>query len=142
MEAVSGLEQTLGNIPQDYREFLLSFGNGLSVFSDNLSLYGLQVIARSGDDMWQPFPLDTPNFYERPPDAHEEAFFIGGYGQDGSLLFVEKGRVFRCKRDSATSLKEWPSFSEMLVAEVRRLFMLFDDHGRLKNPSAITTPPS
>jgi hypothetical protein len=140
-EQVCNLEQTLQrNIPPDYREFLLSFGNGLCAFSDNLSLYGLQLISRSGDNMWQPFPLDTPNFYERPPDASEQAFFIGGYEQDGSLLYLEKGQVFRCNRNAATPLNKWPSFKEMLVAEVKRISTLFDDEGRLKDADAITTP--
>lgn len=139
---IATLERTLGRrVPPVYKDFLMTFGDGLGVFSGSISLDGLQrSTTRSGDDLCVPFPLDIPNVYERLRNADPNAFFIGGYGQDVSLLYLNGERVFRCSRKSATPLNTWDSFEEMLVGELNRLSKLFDGSGRLKQAGAITTP--
>ncbi|MBE0543131.1 MAG: SMI1/KNR4 family protein [Verrucomicrobia bacterium] len=136
------LEKSLGRkIPEPYRHFLTSFANGLSIYSECLSLDGLRTsYARRGDEVWQPFAIDTPNVYERPRDADPRHFFIGGYGQDGSLLYIDGVKVYRCSRESVEPLHEWNGFETMLIGEVERLVALFDENGRKKNPKAPTTP--
>lgn len=129
-------------IPAVYKEFL-TLSNGLSLFSGSLSLDGFRKnYIRTGDAVWQPFALETPNIYERPRDARDSCFFIGGYKRDGSMLFLENERAFRCARNSVTPLNEWKDFWEMLVSETARLCTLFDDRGRKIDPKGSTTPPS
>lgn len=142
-EEIAQLERRLRRpVPQDYRELLLS-ANGLGVFSDSLSLDGLRKnYARTGDDRWQPYSIETPNVFERPRDAEEDCFFIGGYRYDGSLLYLRGKEVFRCARRSAKPLNHWAGLWDMLAREVLRLASLFDAHGRKLAPKVPTTPPS
>ncbi len=80
--------------------------------------------------MWQPFGLETCNIFERPRDASDKQFFIGGYGEDGSLLYLENDKCFRCSRNSIKPLNQWPTFEDMLLGEVVRLSLLFDKAGK------------
>lgn len=119
--------------------------NGLELFSNNLNLYGLRrSYSRTGDDVWQPFAIETPNVHERPKDALSSFFFIGGYRDDGSRVYIDAtdGQVHRCPRRSAQPLNRWPSFDVMLESEATRLAGLFDRQGRLIDPDAPTTPES
>ncbi|MBS1605312.1 MAG: hypothetical protein JST42_21790 [Bacteroidetes bacterium] len=90
----------------------------------------------------QPFSPDISNIDERPENAKESYFFIGGYSWDGSKLYIDKATnlVHYCGRRDATSLYQWSSFEEMLVSEVRRICGLFDDKGVVKDPNRYTTP--
>jgi hypothetical protein len=81
-----------------------------------------------------PFDLSTPNLPERPRDAPDEAFFIGGYSHNpGYLLWLheQEGTVHLCTRTSAVSLCRWPSVQVMIASEARRLNELYDEFGRL-----------
>ena len=130
------------SIPTDYKEFL-SVANGLMLFSCRLSLDGLRTsYVRTGDEAIQPFSLLTPNTFERPKDALPSYLFIGGYGQDGSRLYIdgETSKVFRAARRTSTPLNEWKNFEEMLVTETIRIALLFDDKGKRINPNEPTTP--
>jgi hypothetical protein len=139
---VKTLEQILRRqLPKCFREFLMDFANGLNIFSGSLSLDGLRKnYVRGGEQIWQPFALETPNLYERPKDAGLHHFFIGGYEEDGSLLCLDNESVFRCSRKSVKPLNEWTSLSEMLGNEIKRLSALFDEFGRKKDPERPTTP--
>lgn len=136
------LEQTLRRqIPKPYRTFLTKFGNGINIFSGSLSLDGMRKSNdRTGDGNWQPFAIETPNLYERPRDAESRHFFIGGFEEDGSLLYLENDKVIRCDRASVKPLNEWGSLSEMIGSEVKRLSELFDEYGRKRDPDKPTTP--
>lgn len=128
-------------IPPAYRAFLTGCSNGLRLFSGSLSLYGLRRnYIRTGDAVWQPFAIETPNLYERPRDASNSCFFIGGYNWDGSRLYIEGEEVFRCSRRSAEPLDRWEGFWDMLLRETERLSMLFDENGRERDSSVPTTP--
>lgn len=128
-------------IPTTYRSFLASCSNGLGLFSGSLALYGLRKnYIRTGDSVWQPYAIETPNIYERPRDASNSVFFIGGYNWDGSRLYLENEGAFRCASNSTKLLNEWNGFWEMLTSEVRRLSALFDHQGREKDPNVPTTP--
>ena len=129
-------------IPFVFREFLKKV-NGLMLFSCSLSIYGYRVgFARSGEAVWQPFSLVTPNTIERPKDAKESLFCIGGYGWDGSRLYIDGAtlKVFRAERRSTAPINEWNTFEDMLVAETARIALLFDDKGHRLVASEPTTP--
>ena len=128
-------------IPKVYRAFLLECCNGIKLFDLNLTLSGLRKnYMRTGDAVWQPFAIEAPNTFERPRDAAKEMFFFGSYKWDGSRLYLYQEKVFRCERESAQPLNEWPDFWTMLISEAARLSCLFDEEGREKNPDSQTTP--
>lgn len=129
-------------IPSEIRQFLKEI-NGLMLFSCSLSIYGFRTsFSRSGDEVWQPFSLVTPNTIERPKDALESFFFFGGYGWDGSRLYIDTAtsKVIRAARRTSKPLSEWNSFEEMLVTETIRIALLFDNSGRQLDVNKPTTP--
>ena len=128
-------------VPADYARWL-GFSNGLYLFSGSLSLDGLRTDYSREVGVWQPFALETPNVDERPADAGDEVFFVGGYGEDGSLLYLDErsGTAHRCSRDSVEPLNSWADFRTMLLDEAERLARLFDERGRRVDPTARTTP--
>lgn len=138
------LEESLGGpLPCELREFYRRF-NGLSLFNDALSIFGLrQKLGRTGDAAWQPFSILTPNGPERPPDSPPGLTFIGGYGWDGSLVFIGPSdkRVVRCLKTSSTPLNQWANLGEFLSHEAARLAVHFDDRGRQIQPTSPTVPP-
>ncbi|MBA3827882.1 MAG: SMI1/KNR4 family protein [Taibaiella sp.] len=141
---IQTIEKNVGiSIPEAYKNFLGMYGNGLRIFSDSFNLYGLRKIeGRSIEAVRQPYDLDIPNTDERPKYAEDEDFFIGGYGWDGSKLYVKKTteKVYYCARRDATPLFEWSSFEEMLVSEVLRLQKYFDKDGKRIDKRMPTTP--
>jgi hypothetical protein len=142
-EQVAQLERQMREVPLPpvYREFLTSCCNGLGVFCDSLCLFGFRRnYVRTGDGVWQPYALETPNVLERESGSGLDEFFFGCYGCDGSLIFLKRGRVYRRSRASRQPLNEWADFRSFLVSEVERLATLFDQQGRAKNTNMPTTP--
>lgn len=120
------------NIPDVYKEFLTNFSNGLNVLSSTFSLYGFRKeIDRTDSEKRQPYSIITPNLYERPHNSKDTFFFIGGYNWDGSHLYIdnETGHVHCCERWDATSKFQWESLEIMILSEIKRLYLLFDDNG-------------
>lgn len=138
------LEKDLNTaIPDDYKNFLLNCSNGLNLFVAEFSLDGLRKqLGRSVEASRQPYALDIPNIDERPKNAKESYFFIGGYSWDGSKIYLDKetNAVHYCDRWDATSLFEWDSFDHMIVSEVKRICSLFDEKGIAKDAEKYTTP--
>ncbi|MGS0747492.1 SMI1/KNR4 family protein [Halpernia sp. GG3] len=65
------------NIPLEYKDFLLSFSNGLGILVSTFSLYGLRkLLGRDIETSRQPYSIKTPNIPERPKNANENYFFI------------------------------------------------------------------
>jgi hypothetical protein len=129
-------------LPAPYRALLLQ-ANGLSLFSGSLSLYGLRTdMRRSGEAVWQPFSIGTPNTVERPPDAAEGSVFFGGYRADGSRVYLDAQgpQVHRCSRTSSVALNSWPDLSTFLLDELTRLAAHFDEVGRRRDPGRSTAP--
>jgi len=143
-EEVLQLEQVVRTeIPESYKSFLMNASNGLSLFVDAFYLYGLRKLAGRGiAASRQPFSPDIANIDERPENAKDSYFFIGGYSWDGSKIYIDKttNMVHYCDRWDAASLYQWPSFEEMLVSETRRICGLFDEKGVVKDPDRYTTP--
>lgn len=138
------LEKSLGApLPGELRQFYCRF-NGLSLFNDALSVFGLRKkLGRTDDAAWQPYSMLTPNGPERPLDAPTGALFIGGYGWDGSLVCVVSpdNRVFRCLKTSAKPLNQWANLGGFLSHEAVRLAALFDGKGHKHRSSSPTIPP-
>ncbi|TCN59861.1 SMI1/KNR4 family protein [Flavobacterium circumlabens] len=130
-------------IPKDYKLFLTNFSNGLNIFVSTFSLYGLRKeLGRSIEASRQPFSIFTPNLKEKPKNAKENYFFIGGYNWDGSKLYIDSvtNKVHYCAEWDATSLYKWNSFEEMIVSEVKRITSLFNEKGVVLNINKHTTP--
>ena len=138
---LSALEQAIGRpVPPAYRR-LLSITNGLDLFSSSLSIYGHRTsYARAGDAARQPFSAVVPNTAERPPGIPNDAVVVGGYGRDGSQIYVLDGAVYRCDRDNGAPLNMWPDLFSMLVTEARRLATHFDASGRLTTGGRWSAP--
>ena len=144
-EEIDRLEQELETeIPKDYKEFL-QFSNGLHIFNTTFYLDGL----RESNDRLKaienrlPFALSTKNVFEKPRNAKPEYFFIGGYACDnGSLLYINNSKVYRCKTNNAKPLNEWNSLNEMIITEIDRLTELHSANGKLKENIEKTTPKS
>ena len=102
---LNALTLALGRpIPPTFAAFLRRC-NGLSLFSDSLAIFGFRTdYARTGDSVWQPFSLVTPNVPERPRHAKPSFLFVGSYSFDGSLVYVDAadGKAYRCARRSAS----------------------------------------
>ena len=142
-EQLALLERVLNReVPKQYRTFLTHVSNGMHIFSRCLNLYGLQGVLDRRGDFQGPFDLSIPNVYERPSNADASCFFIGGYSYDVSKLYMRSGsqKVFYCPRWDITPLKEWNSFSEMLIEEIQRLKSLHGADGMLKSTRRSTLP--
>ena len=130
-------------IPKDYKWFLLNCSNGLKIFVSKFYLYGLRKeLGRSIEASGQPYALVISNVDERPENAKESYFFIGGYSWDGSKIYIDTqtNEVHFCARWDATSLFKWSSFEEMIYSEVKRVTALFNKNGVIINPDLFTTP--
>ncbi|MGQ0715350.1 MAG: SMI1/KNR4 family protein [Gemmatimonadaceae bacterium] len=143
-EELEQVEQDVGRPLDPALARFLRHLNGLSLFSDSLSISGLRKRNRRKDlTDWQPFSIRAPNMLERPRDAKETYLFVGSYSSDGSRLYIDTvdGRAYRCSRDSAEPLNTWPGFFEMLNREATRIAALFDREGRKLRSTMPTTPP-
>ena len=142
-EQLALLERVLNReVPKQYKIFLTLFSNGMHIFSRCLNLYGLQGVLDRRGDFQGPFDLSIPNVYERPSNADASCFFLGSYSYDASLLYIKDdvSTVYYCDRRDATPLKEWNSFSEMLIEEIQRLRSLHGADGMLKSTRRSTLP--
>ena len=142
-EQLALLERVLNReVPKQYKIFLTLFSNGMHIFNRCLNLYGLQGVLDRRGDFQGPFDLSIPNVYERPSNAGSNCFFFGSYSYDGSLLYIKDdvSTVYYCARRDATPLKEWNSFSEMLIEEIQRLKFLHGADGILKSTRRSTLP--
>ena len=142
-ERLALLEQVLNReVPKQYKIFLTLFSNGMHIFHRCLSLDGLQGSINRDLGIQGPFDLSDTNMYERPKNADKSCFFFGGYSYDASLLYIKDdvSTVYYCARRDATPLKEWPSFSDMLIEEIQRLKSLHGADGMLKSTRRSTLP--
>ncbi|MFC1926048.1 SMI1/KNR4 family protein [Chloroflexota bacterium] len=126
---------------------LYSFTNGMNLFSDSISIWGVREnYIRTGDAVWQPYDLVDMNLpCERPRDANKSIVFIGGYNWDGSSLYYDAKAsspeaIYRCSRDSVIPLNQWTDLWAMLEEEIVRLSCLYGEDGLAINPDTPTIP--
>jgi hypothetical protein len=132
--------------PSEYKEFLKE-SNGINVFSDSLSIWGLRnSYERTGDGAIQPYDILALN-NERPKGCPNTWLFFGSYSWDGTRLLFDlangdgSNKVYRCARRSTQILQEWPSFWVWFDSEVERIGKLFDSNG-IKYDKKISTAPN
>ena len=141
---ISQLESDI-KIPfnEDYKIFLKQM-NGFHFFVGVFSMNGFRHnYKRTGDAIWQPYDIITPNTIERPKDTPPHYLYIGSYNWDGSSLCMDTktNKVYRCKRWSAEILNTWENLKEMLTLEAERIVKHFDEFGK-EFDSDIPTIPS
>lgn len=122
----------VGAAPSAWRE-LLQIWNGFDLFSGAIYLYGRRTsYDRLGAGMYQPFDaVVQTNDFRRVTGL--PGFFIGGFSEDGSLLYAAPGsdEVSRVVRSpAATVLQTWPSLADCIVTEAERLAPEFDAEGK------------
>ena len=143
-DEISEIDNKLScEVPLDYKNFLLHCSNGLSIFLNTLSFYGIRKkIDRDLENAWQPFSIISLNTIERIKDARTYDFFIGGYNWDGSLLYIDTktNYVIRCSNKSVQPLNSWNNFEEMVTSEMKRIASLFDENGNEKDVDIPTIP--
>jgi len=125
-------ENIRGILPKDYVD-LLKCTNGINIFSDSLSIWGMRTSnARRGEDAIQPYDLVSLN-EEKIGRIPDKWLAFGSYSWDGSTMIYDFSKsnckVFRCECDSVKILQEWSDLWTWLDSEIERLSLLFDENG-------------
>lgn len=130
------------DFPREVANFLCDL-NGAILFQGALSLYGIRGEISRDPELRKPFDLFEANSLMRPKGASADEFFIGGYNEDASRVYLKAdgSHVYRRDRKVVGVLTKWPSFENFLLSEVSRLSLLFDASG-LRNEDVSTLPPS
>ncbi len=125
-------------IPIDLLDFL-RYANGVNLFGNKLSIYGLRFSnVRTGDQAWQPFDLGLQNEkYEKPANRPSNIMLFGSCDRGESKLFFEINQekiiVGKTPRDNFDKMQLWPDFWTCLISEAKRLSVRFDDDGKSIN---------
>lgn len=134
-----------GSFPEVFKEFL-RYTNGINIFSDSLSIWGLRTTyARTGDEAIQPYDLIELN-KERTKKTPSTWLYFGSYSWDGSIVLFDlnenskTNKVYLCERRTDNLLKEWPDFWSWFTSEVERLGGLFSINGIEKDVNFPTSP--
>ncbi len=137
------LKDSIIEFPEDYIEFLKR-ANGINVFSDNLSIWGLRTsYSREGDDSVQPYDVLALNEEEirKSPNGW---FYFGSYSWDGSEMLYDlksdNKKVYRCLNGSKNVIQEWADLWTWLSSEIERISKLFDDNGYEYDENVPTVP--
>jgi len=142
-DEISQLENSINiEFNEDYKDFLRQI-NGFHFLVNVFSMDGLRRnYKRTGDSIWQPYDIITPNTIERPKNSPPHYLYIGGYNWDGSSLCMDTktDKVYRCKRWTSEILNTWENLEDMLSSEPQRLIKLFDDSGKKIDPERPTIP--
>lgn len=79
------------------------------------------------------FGLFELNIYEKFKNVKDIYFFIGGYRYDGLKFYIdfEDGKVYFCKCRDVLFFLVWDLFEDMFLFEFKRIFIFYDDRGRM-----------
>lgn len=137
LEIENKIEKTF---PVDFKNFLKE-SNGIKFFNTNLSIDGYR--ANYKRDMGAadlPFDIISLNVNESPRGTPDNVIIIGGYGFDGSKVFIDnKGKVGYTKRENFKPEKYWDSLEVFLITELNRLCQVFDLFQTQKKIEGATT---
>lgn len=144
---IAQLEQHIArSLPAPLRD-LYSQTNGLFLFAGSLKMTGLRAdYSRKADDSaWQPISLEYGNTLDRareiPPTWIAFGFYPSDPGADVSYDETD-GRIVATPRyKAAPILYQWPSLSEMLTSEVKRLSALYRQAGHQVSAMNPFKPP-
>lgn len=130
---IDAFEESLKKtLPREYIG-LLKYTNGINIFSDSISIWGMRTSnVRRGDEAIQPYDLLSLN-QERIGEIPDNWLIFGSYSRDGSIMIFDlsksDSKVFRCQCDSIKILQEWPNLMTWLDTEIERLSLSFDKNG-------------
>jgi hypothetical protein len=143
-EKIDEIKKEIGvELPVDFIEFL-KCANGINIFSDSLSIWGLRTsYARTGDAAIQPYDLVALN-QEKKGKIPTDWIVFGSYSWDGSEMLYDikssNSKVYRCENGSKKILQEWETLWAWLSSEVERLSKLFDEKGIEYDENTPTIP--
>jgi len=121
---INKLESDLNKkIPPELKSIYYEF-NGFSFFHAGINLFGTVVGQQFNLDERLPYSLVNGNLpIKTPPQTTEEILYIGTYGLDSSLVYIDTttGNVHRTKRNRLDKLASWDSVSHWICVELPRL---------------------
>lgn len=132
---ITHLQERLGHsIPAELIDFY-AHHNGMTLFQDELSIYGLRrsYSRQIGNALAEPLDLAHANQLDRAkyldPQLVEFAFCSAG---DGSIFAMTHGRpeVTKLTREGEKVLATWPSLGDCILDEFDRLKAWWDNGGR------------
>jgi hypothetical protein len=129
------------SLPGDLKEFLLTT-NGINIFSDSLSIYGMRTsYVREGDEAIQPYDLEL-HHNEVKRCIPYNYLVIGSYDWDGSHIIYDlnTNEIHHCERYSSIVLNSWANLETFLRDEIIRLTTFFDENGIEYDEDESTTP--
>lgn len=116
-------------IPSELK-LLYSQNNGFNFFHGGINLFGSSYGQTFSMDERLPFSLVNGNFpLKTPPETTKKILYIGTYGLDSSLVYVDTstGKVHRTKRDRLNKLASWQSISHWICLELARLDAFYSE---------------
>lgn len=127
---IKHLEKDLGRPLPPQLVMFYACSNGVNLFADNLSIFGLQRHLRRDPKFAQPYSLVTQTIDSLPLEGHH--FVFGSRADHTQRLYLDEtsGHVLAVDQSDRRVDAVWPSFWEMLLAEASRLRSCFDDNGR------------
>lgn len=119
--------------PQQYRRFLM-LSNGLSLFHESLSVYGIRESFDRTPSVaqWQPYSVAVENLDRmglRPDD-----FCVGSVGPECDKIVWREASddIARLSREDGVFHESWPSFADFLKSESKRFSQYHESTGHLK----------
>lgn len=133
-------------VPSKIKDLLRS-ANGMRLFCGHLTISGiLSVPPEMKKFIHEDLPLTEGamtdmNIFNRPKLLKPKILLIGGYGYNGSLIYVKEGteEVFCCDKNGK-ELARWGSLEDWITIEMQRLSNLFDAKSLIFDPSVPTNP--
>ncbi len=120
------------SLPNDFADFLLSC-NGLDIFSNNISIFGLKKNKEKFHFNYLSDPFDIIN-ENLSLNFIDEYYVFASYKEGYDLCFKPNtnDRVYLRKRNSVSVIKEYASFYGWLNHTIDVLSQYFNEEGLLK----------
>jgi hypothetical protein len=131
-DELATLEQLVGRpLPDALSAWLTRCSNGLSVFSGEVDVYGLQRKIDRAALAPHVFNLAVERIGKTPRGASKHVFVFGSWG-DAEPLYIDErdGTVHASSSDDPAPIRSWNSIGAMLLAEMQRAIAWFDHEGR------------
>lgn len=125
-------------LPDSFRCFLM-LHNGIGLFADYISVYGLRTSwSRTNlvEAAQQPFSILVPNVKRRPLNAPDDVIFLGALGDRGLIGARPNGGVFHWESDNNIllgCLKSYSSVFTFLLEEANEAAALFGPDGHKRD---------
>ena len=139
---IKEMEKIIGiKIPEDYVHFLREFSNGLTILTEEFSLYGCSGNRRTTESIWLPFDLVLYNTRYKTQKATSEMLIIGRFGWDNHKIAMLPDNSLLYADQYFENIKPINmSFMDFLLLEIPRLYSMFDEKGVRLDNNKPTTP--